>query len=160
MKLPFFLQRKFPHEAVLPSLDAARQLFKKHCNQVGFFTRSFLSLECPYMNYLFAFCTSVLWLFSDLCCQRGFCKPVHLYNLLTEAIQGGGQWSTIVFPSFFFQLYSQAVFHLCTHIILLQNTYVCSEVIFTSEFNAPVPGVSSRREIASLHYTQHHIEEK
>lgn len=85
---------------------------------------------------------------------------MHLYNLLTEAIQGGGQWSTIVFASFFFQLYSQAVFRLCTHIILLQNTYVCSEVIFTSEFNAAVPGVSSRREIASLHYTQHHIEEK
>lgn len=59
-EVAFFLQRKFPHEAVLPSLDAARQLFKKHCNQVGSFTRSFLSLECPYMNYLFAFCTSVL----------------------------------------------------------------------------------------------------
>eukprot|EP00066_Takifugu_rubripes_P017759 XP_011607025.1 PREDICTED: calpain-9-like [Takifugu rubripes] len=46
-------ERKFPHQAALPSLQATRQLFKKHCN------------------------------------KQGFCKPVHLYNLLTEAIQGG-----------------------------------------------------------------------
>lgn len=105
-KFPVFLQRKFPHQAALPSLEATRHLFKKHCNKVGSFTRSSLSLECPYMKYLFPFCTFVLWSFNGLCCQHGFCKPVHLYNLLTEAFQGGGQWSTILFPSFFFQLYS------------------------------------------------------
>ncbi|XP_005737486.1 calpain-9 isoform X2 [Pundamilia nyererei] len=42
----------FPHQAALPSPQAIRQLFQKHCN-------------------------------------KGFCKPLHLYKLLTEAIQGG-----------------------------------------------------------------------
>lgn len=56
----FFLQRKFPHQAALPSVDAIRQLFKKHCNKVGPSTRSSLSLECPYMKCLFAFGTFVL----------------------------------------------------------------------------------------------------
>lgn len=26
---------------------------------------------------------------------------MHLYHLLTEAIQGGGQWSPVLFPFFF-----------------------------------------------------------
>ncbi|XP_039895587.1 calpain-9 isoform X1 [Simochromis diagramma] len=43
----------FPHQAALPSPQAIRQLFQKHCN------------------------------------KKGFCKPLHLYKLLTEAIQGG-----------------------------------------------------------------------
>ncbi|XP_031597640.2 calpain-9 isoform X1 [Oreochromis aureus] len=43
----------FPHQAALPSPQAIRQLFKKHCN------------------------------------KKELCKPLHLYNLLTEAIQGG-----------------------------------------------------------------------
>lgn len=34
---------------------------------------------------------------NHLCCQHGFCKPVHLYNLLTEAIQGGGQSGPVSF---------------------------------------------------------------
>lgn len=149
-KFLFFLQRKFPHQAALPSLETTRHLFKKHCNKVGSFTKSSSSLECSYMKYLFAFCTFVLWLCNDLCCQHGFCKPVHLYNLLTEAIQGGGQWSTILFPSFFFQPYSQALSHLCPHIILLQNTCLSSEMIFISltlqYWKSP-----SRRTMASLY---------
>lgn len=100
-KFPFFLQRKFPHQAALPSLEATRHLFKKHCNKVGSFPRSSLSLECPNVKFLFAFCVFVLWLCDDLCCQHGFCKPMHLYHLLTEAIQGGGQCTTILFNSFF-----------------------------------------------------------
>ncbi|KAM9359035.1 calpain-9 [Symphorus nematophorus] len=43
----------FPHQAALPSPQATKRLFMKHCS------------------------------------KKKFCKPLHLYNLLTEAIQGG-----------------------------------------------------------------------
>lgn len=43
LKVPlFFHQRQFPHQAALPSLEAIRQLFKKHSNKVGSFTGSSL----------------------------------------------------------------------------------------------------------------------
>uniref|UniRef100_A0A3Q0SG77 Zgc:85932 n=1 Tax=Amphilophus citrinellus TaxID=61819 RepID=A0A3Q0SG77_AMPCI len=35
-RLCFFLQLSFPHQAALPSPQAVRQLFKKHCNKVRF----------------------------------------------------------------------------------------------------------------------------
>ncbi|KAK5869177.1 hypothetical protein PBY51_010128 [Eleginops maclovinus] len=46
-------ENSYPHLAALPSPEATKLLFKKHCN------------------------------------TKHICKPVHLYRLLTEAIQGG-----------------------------------------------------------------------
>lgn len=148
-KFLFFLQRNFPHQAALPSLEATRHLFKKHCNKVGSFTRLSLSLECSYMKYLFAFYSFVFWLDNDV---------LSAWILQASASVQPADWShtgrrsvEYHFISFFFlsTLCSGFKSSLSTHNSLTKYLLVFWDDFH--QFNTAVLEVSSRREMASLY---------